>query len=273
MEALGKNLSAQAVPAYLEPRDSAGYYGELNTTGDPYPGWTCWFVSMISSCYTAHELLAGIASATAQESDPEIRGKIKTIQAARRRRRLDNAESTEDLSPSWICWSVAMVLASYISYELLSEGSRRISDESPGGQGSYAEAEDGASAQGSLELDFESPFSLRGADASSLAEDPAQVFNGNLILDAAKRTIESFLAEDPAKGLALSVPEVNAYKFQSGDVVETSKKLLLRCRTHVCGALCVPPQPRGDVANVTIDVCGRQGRDGQESLESLGATP
>ena len=62
------------------PRGSAGYYGESDATGDLYPGWNCWFVSMISSCYTVHELLAGIASATAQESDPEIRGKIQTAQ-------------------------------------------------------------------------------------------------------------------------------------------------------------------------------------------------
>ena len=157
--------------------------------------------------------------------------------------RLDNAESNEDFSPSWICWLVSRVLASYISYELLVglfEGSRSISDESP--------------------------FSLRGAAAPFLAEDPAQFFSSNLILDGAKRTTKSLLAEDPAKGLTSSTPEVNAYKFQSGDVVETFEKLLLRCRIHVCVARYMPPQPRGDVANVTIDVCGRQGRDGQESM-------
>ena len=192
----------------------------------------------------------------------------------------DNAESTEDFSPSWICWLVAIIFASYISYELLSEGSRRISDESPGGQGSYAEAEDGASAQGSLELDFESPFSLRGADASFLAEDPAQVFSSNFILDAAKCTIQSFLAE----------------------------KLLLRCRVlssllnaslcacrpsqgemwPMCPLMSVVGRPYGQHTQAVVakrrmanirrpwwpsEAWPSGGRDGQEPLGSLGATP
>ena len=135
------------------------------------------------------------------------------------------------------------------------------------GQGSYAvddaeadaEAEDGASAQGSLELDFESPFSLRGADASFLAEDPAQVFSSNFILDAAKCTIQSFLAE----------------------------KLLLRCRvlsSLLNASLCACRPSQGEMwpmcplmsvvgrANIEA-VMAKRGRDGQESLESLGATP
>ena len=116
------------------------------------------------------------------------------------RRRLDNAESTEDVSPSWICWLVPMVLASYISYELLAAAQNCGSSAMPG-----------APSEGS---------------SSNLSEGSSS----NLIYDAAKRTIESFLAEDPAKGLASSAPGVNAYKSQSGDVVETLEKLLLRCR-------------------------------------------
>jgi len=58
----------------------AGYYGELVVTGDLSPRWICWFVSMIFFCYIVYELLVGLASATAQESDPEIRGKIQTAQ-------------------------------------------------------------------------------------------------------------------------------------------------------------------------------------------------
>merc|ERR1719178_499403 len=42
-----------------------------------------------------------------------------------------------------------------------------------------------------------------------------QVSSGNLIPAEAKRTIEAFLAEDPAEGLAVSAPEANAYEFQS----------------------------------------------------------
>ena len=103
--------------------------------------------------------------------------------------------------------------------------SRRISDESPGGQGSYAEAEDGASAQGSLELDFKSPFSLRGAAASLL-----RIFSSSLTPDEAKPTIETSLAEDSAEGLASSAPKVKAYELHSDGVVETPEKLLLRCR-------------------------------------------
>jgi len=53
-----------------------------------------------------------------------------------------------------------------------------------------------------------------------------QVSSGSLIPDLAKRTIEAFLAEDPAEGLALSAPEANAYEFQSGGVVEMLEKLL-----------------------------------------------
>merc|ERR1719395_1698 len=48
----------------------------------------------------------------------------------------------------------------------------------------------------------------------------------NLIPEDAKRTIESFLAQDPDEGLAVSAPEANAYEFQSGGVIEMLNKLL-----------------------------------------------
>ena len=48
--------------------------------GDPSPRWICWFVSMIFFCDIVYELLVGLASATAQESDPEIRSKVQTAQ-------------------------------------------------------------------------------------------------------------------------------------------------------------------------------------------------
>jgi hypothetical protein len=53
-----------------------------------------------------------------------------------------------------------------------------------------------------------------------------QVSSGSLIPEEAKRTIEAFLAEDPAEGLAVSAPEANAYEFQSGGVIEMLEKLL-----------------------------------------------
>ena len=58
----------------------AGYYGKLVVTGDFSPRWICWFVSMIFFCYIVYELLVGLAAATAQEKDLEIRGKIQTAQ-------------------------------------------------------------------------------------------------------------------------------------------------------------------------------------------------
>merc|ERR1719214_388045 len=53
-----------------------------------------------------------------------------------------------------------------------------------------------------------------------------QVSAQTLIPEDAKRTIESFLAQDPDEGLAVSAPEANAYEFQSGGVVEMLEKLL-----------------------------------------------
>jgi len=53
-----------------------------------------------------------------------------------------------------------------------------------------------------------------------------QVSSRSLIPDEAKRTIDAFLAEDPAEGLAVSAPEANAYESQSGGVIEMLEKLL-----------------------------------------------
>ena len=59
---------------------AAGYYGELAAIGDLSPGWSCWFLSMILFCRIVHELQVWLASAIAQESDPEIRGMTQTVQ-------------------------------------------------------------------------------------------------------------------------------------------------------------------------------------------------
>jgi len=53
-----------------------------------------------------------------------------------------------------------------------------------------------------------------------------QVSAQSLIPDEAKRTIDAFLAEDPAEGLAVSAPEANAYESQSGGVIQMLEKLL-----------------------------------------------
>merc|ERR1712046_426767 len=58
----------------------SGYYGELVVTGDLTPRWLCWFASMAFFCYIVNELLVGLAAATAEEQDPEIRGKIQAAQ-------------------------------------------------------------------------------------------------------------------------------------------------------------------------------------------------
>jgi len=58
----------------------SGYYGELVVTGDLTPRWICWFVSMIFFLYIVYELLVGLASATASETDQTIAGKIKVAQ-------------------------------------------------------------------------------------------------------------------------------------------------------------------------------------------------
>ena len=45
------------------------------------PPWICWFVSMASFCYIVYGLLVGLATATAQEAAPVMRGKIQTALA------------------------------------------------------------------------------------------------------------------------------------------------------------------------------------------------
>merc|ERR1712050_130848 len=58
----------------------SSYYGELVVTGDLTPRWVCWFISMCFFLYIVYELLVGLAAATESESDPVIKGKIKTAQ-------------------------------------------------------------------------------------------------------------------------------------------------------------------------------------------------
>merc|ERR1712070_713361 len=58
----------------------SGYYGELVITGDLTPRWMCWFLSMSFFLYIVYELLVGLAAATQSETDPVVRGKIKSAQ-------------------------------------------------------------------------------------------------------------------------------------------------------------------------------------------------
>merc|ERR1712224_210895 len=58
----------------------SGYYGELVVTGDLTPRWVCWFLSMAFFLYIVYELLVGLSAATEQETDPNIKGKIKFAQ-------------------------------------------------------------------------------------------------------------------------------------------------------------------------------------------------
>lgn len=58
----------------------SGYYGELTVTGDLTSRWICWSVSMCFFLYIVYELLVGLASATASETDQTIAGKIKVAQ-------------------------------------------------------------------------------------------------------------------------------------------------------------------------------------------------
>jgi bacteriorhodopsin len=58
----------------------SGYYGELVVTGDLWPRWICWFVSMCFFLYIVYELLVGLAAATASEVDSKIADKIKVAQ-------------------------------------------------------------------------------------------------------------------------------------------------------------------------------------------------
>ena len=111
--------------------------------------------------------------------------------------------------------------------------------------------------------------------------------SGSLIPDEAKHTIETSLAEDSAEGLALSAPKVEAHELHSDDVVETPEKPLLRCRvlsSLLNASLCACRPSQGEMwpmcplmsvvgrANIEA-VMAKRGRDGQESLESLGAAP
>ena len=58
----------------------SGSYGGLVVTGDTTPRWICWFVPILLFCYIVHELPVGLATATAQEADPEIRSRIQITQ-------------------------------------------------------------------------------------------------------------------------------------------------------------------------------------------------
>merc|ERR1711879_674983 len=58
----------------------SGYYGELTVSGDLTPRWVCWFLSMSFFYYIVFELLVGLKGATDSETDPVIKGKIKSAQ-------------------------------------------------------------------------------------------------------------------------------------------------------------------------------------------------
>jgi prefoldin subunit 5 len=67
---------------------------------------------------------------------------------------------------------------------------------------------------------------LKKQDSDKKQAALLQVSSQALIPEDARRTIESFLAQDPDEGLAVSAPEANAYEFQSGGVIEMLNKLL-----------------------------------------------
>merc|ERR1719399_1805677 len=48
----------------------------------------------------------------------------------------------------------------------------------------------------------------------------------NLVPEEAKRAIDTFFAQEPDEGLAVSAPEANAYEFQSHGIIEMLEKLL-----------------------------------------------
>jgi bacteriorhodopsin len=58
----------------------SGYYGELVVSGDLTPRWMCWCLSMLFFLYIVYELLVGLSEATNLETDPVVKGKIKTAQ-------------------------------------------------------------------------------------------------------------------------------------------------------------------------------------------------
>jgi len=59
---------------------ASGYYGELVVTGDLTPRWMCWALSMVFFLYICQELLVGLSAATNSETDPGIKGNIRTAQ-------------------------------------------------------------------------------------------------------------------------------------------------------------------------------------------------
>jgi len=58
----------------------SGYYGELFVTGDLAPRWNCWYLSMCFFLYIVYELMIGLSAATRDETDPVVRGKIRSAQ-------------------------------------------------------------------------------------------------------------------------------------------------------------------------------------------------
>jgi len=59
---------------------ASGYYGELVITGDLWPRWICWCLSMLFFLYIVYELLVGLGAATNSETDPAVQGKIRVAQ-------------------------------------------------------------------------------------------------------------------------------------------------------------------------------------------------
>jgi bacteriorhodopsin len=58
----------------------SGYYGELFVTGDLKIRWNCWYLSMSFFLYIVCELGFGLRAATDSETNPVIKGKIRTAQ-------------------------------------------------------------------------------------------------------------------------------------------------------------------------------------------------
>merc|ERR1712087_785834 len=50
-----------------------GYPGELIVEGDLSVRWRYWFFALVPFAYIVHELLVGLAAATAAETDPRVR--------------------------------------------------------------------------------------------------------------------------------------------------------------------------------------------------------
>jgi tetratricopeptide (TPR) repeat protein len=67
---------------------------------------------------------------------------------------------------------------------------------------------------------------LKKQDKDRAQASLLQLSTQRLVPDEARRTIESFLSEDPDEGLAVSAPEANAYESASGGVIEMLSKLL-----------------------------------------------